>query len=148
VSDSTELIVLRLALIAVLFLFVIVAAGMLRSGLARPRPAPGARLASAEGRPRLVVLSPANSGLMPGDEFLLAGETTVGREAVNGIVLADASVSSNHAILERTARGWLLRDLGSTNGTFLEGRRVDGRGAGLKDGARITFGAVTVRFQG
>jgi len=49
---------------------------------------------------------------------------TIGRDAGCDLVLADPSVSRWHAALKRCASGWMLDDLGSTNGTWLNGWRV------------------------
>ena len=56
-----------------------------------------------------------------------------------------ASVSRDHAELARGSTGWQLRDLGSRNGTRLDGRRVDGRAA-VADGAIVRVGDVLLRF--
>jgi ABC-type multidrug transport system ATPase subunit/pSer/pThr/pTyr-binding forkhead associated (FHA) protein len=50
----------------------------------------------------------------------------IGRSPVCDVVLLLPMVSSRHAILEPVDDGWQIRDLGSTNGTFVEGRRIDG----------------------
>jgi hypothetical protein len=143
VSDSGELLVLRLALIGIIFLFVFAAAVVLRGSLApRGRTATAASIAIA----RLLVESPARTGLPRGAEFDLPGDTTLGRDDANGIVLADPSISGRHASIERTARGWLVRDLGSTNGTAIGSRTVDTRGATLRPGDELRVGAVRFRF--
>jgi pSer/pThr/pTyr-binding forkhead associated (FHA) protein len=55
----------------------------------------------------------------------LEGErTTVGRADTNDVVLADERVSRLHAALELVAGQWVVRDLGSRNGTFVDGDRV------------------------
>jgi Inner membrane component of T3SS, cytoplasmic domain len=55
----------------------------------------------------------------------LEGERmTVGRSDTNDVVLADERVSRLHAAFERVADEWLVRDLGSRNGTFVDGDRV------------------------
>jgi FHA domain/Bacterial regulatory proteins, luxR family len=55
----------------------------------------------------------------------LEGERmTVGRTDSNDVVLADERVSRLHAAFERVAGEWLVRDLGSRNGTFVDGDRV------------------------
>ena len=147
-SDSNELLALRLVLIGVIFVFVLLAAIVLRSSL-RARRAEVRPEAAARGMsPRLVVLSPANSGLRAGSEFELAGTMTIGRDDGNGISLGDSSISGRHAVIEPSARGWRVRDLGSTNGTFVNGRAVDGRGALLRPGEHLALGAVTFRFVG
>ncbi len=143
-SDSGELLALRLGLIAVIFLFVLAAGLVLRSGLA-PRARSGPRTRTTA---RLVVLAPARTGLDAGSEFPLAGETTIGRDDTNGIVLVDPSVSGQHASLERTAEGWLIRDLRSTNGTLAGTRSVDERGVVLREGQELRIGVVRFRFHG
>lgn len=47
---------------------------------------------------------------------------TIGRSESNDIVLPETSITRQHAQLERTATGWQVRDLGSQNGTFLDGK--------------------------
>jgi hypothetical protein len=146
VSSSTELLLLRLALIAIVFVFLLVAAGALVRGLRAPA---GRGVSVARRRQaRLIVVSPAETGLARGVEIGLAGVMTIGRDMGNGIVLADSSISGRHAVIEDTGRGWVVRDLGSTNGTFVEGRQAGGRGAQLEHGRRLTLGAVTFRFEG
>ncbi len=149
-SGSNELLLLRLALIGIIFLFVLVTAMTLRSGVrttvtTAARPRQGA--ARAMGM-RLVITSPGETGLAPGAEFAVAGTMTLGRNADNGIVLGDASISNQHARMERVRDGWRIVDLGSTNGTFVNGRGVDGSGVVLRGGEQISVGAVTLRFGG
>ena len=148
-SGSNELLLLRLALIGIIFLFVLIAARTMRSGVrstmvaARPRQA-APRVAGM----RLVVTSPGETGLAPGAEFAVAGTMTLGRDADNGIVLGDGSISNQHARMERVRDGWRIVDLGSTNGTFVNGRGVAGGGVVLRGGEQISLGAVTLRFGG
>lgn len=143
-TDSAELLTLRLALIGVLLLFVLVVAGTMRGGLRTA--APGSRNVRSSG-PKLVLLAPASTGYQPGTEFFVAGVMVLGRDGESGIVLGDASVSGAHAQLEREANGWRIVDLGSTNGTLVNGRDVGRRGAGLKGGEQISIGSVVLRFQ-
>jgi hypothetical protein len=62
---------------------------------------------------------------------------TLGRAANNDIVLATPDVSKLHCYFHRFAGGWSLCDPGSTNGTHLDGRRVNERGLPVRSGARI-----------
>ena len=71
---------------------------------------------------------------------------TLGRDAGNSIVLADPSVSGRHASIERTRDGWRIVDSGSTNGTVVNGRRVDGRGTFLRGTEQVTIGSIALRF--
>jgi predicted component of type VI protein secretion system len=71
---------------------------------------------------------------------------TIGRAPDNTIHIDDPSVSGRHAELRRADKTYQLRDLGSTNGT-----RVNGTGASeiiLHPGDRVRFGAVDARFEG
>jgi pSer/pThr/pTyr-binding forkhead associated (FHA) protein len=56
-------------------------------------------------------------------------------------------VSAEHARIEWARDGWRLSDLGSTNGTTLNGRRLDGRAVRLRGGEQVAFGAVVLRFE-
>ena len=55
-------------------------------------------------------------------------------------------MSSRHAQLDRTADGWSITDLGSTNGTMVNGVKIAGDHA-LRDGDIISFGSTHVRFE-
>lgn len=142
-SGSTELLVLRLALIAVVFLAAVAITLSLRASLL-PRPAPRPTQAAPRGW-RVVIEAPGETGLRQGAPYPLAGKIVIGREPSSGIVLADPSVSSRHASIEATRGGWKLRDLGSTNGTSVNGRAVGPEGSLLRGGERVGLGAVVVR---
>jgi pSer/pThr/pTyr-binding forkhead associated (FHA) protein len=70
----------------------------------------------------------------------------VGRADYNDIVIADPSVSTTHAKLQRKDDVWVLTDLGSTNGTYVEGEPVTGETA-LTPGTTLRFGDVAVLFE-
>jgi pSer/pThr/pTyr-binding forkhead associated (FHA) protein len=70
----------------------------------------------------------------------------VGRADFNDIVLAEPSVSTTHAKLQRKDGLWVISDLGSTNGTYVEGEPVAGE-TPLPPGATIRFGDVAVLFE-
>lgn len=143
-TDSVELLLLRLAIFAVIFG---TCAAIVRSLRANYLPRPVAETPRPEPRPwRLLLESPGESGVPPGTSYRLAGLMEIGRDGGAGIVIGDPSVSARHARLERVARGWLLRDLGSTNGTYVEGRPVPPGGLILAGGERIQLGAVVFRL--
>jgi pSer/pThr/pTyr-binding forkhead associated (FHA) protein len=78
-------------------------------------------------------------GLQAGAAIELPGSRAflVGRES-DDLPVADPSVSREHATLEREGARWVLRDLDSGNGTFVNGRRVSRRR--LSDGDLVRFG--------
>jgi pSer/pThr/pTyr-binding forkhead associated (FHA) protein len=73
-----------------------------------------------------------------GREHEVAADATVGREGCD-IVLPDPEVSRRHATLRVTAQGPAVEDLGSTNGTFVNDRRIQGL-VQLNDGDVVRFG--------
>jgi adenylate cyclase len=77
-------------------------------------------------------------------EFVLGRVTNIGRHPANHLRVSDREVSKEHARIEQVEGGYVLRDLNSSNGTFINGRRVGE--LKLKDGDQIGLGAVTVTF--
>jgi pSer/pThr/pTyr-binding forkhead associated (FHA) protein len=70
----------------------------------------------------------------------------VGRADYNDVVVPDSSVSTSHAKLQRREGVWVLVDLDSTNGTFVDGERVKGE-APLAPGAMVRLGDVQLVFE-
>ncbi|MCB9743992.1 MAG: GGDEF domain-containing protein [Alphaproteobacteria bacterium] len=77
-----------------------------------------------------------------------AGSTIIGRSSSAPISLSEEGISRNHVeVLVRGIDDVALRDLGSTNGTFLNERRVDHRFRPLRDGDRVRLaGSVLLKF--
>lgn len=69
----------------------------------------------------------------------------IGKAPSSGLVLADSAVSRSHCEVVRLHEGYMIRDLGSTNGTQVDGLRV--KEAFLRPGARIQVGKAVVLFQ-
>ncbi len=90
------------------------------------------------------------TGPNPGQTYDLSKDVvTMGRDVTNDIVLADPEVSRQHARVNRTPGGLVLEDLGSTNGTFVNGERLvsprvlnAGDLVGLGENVTLTFEAV------
>jgi hypothetical protein len=89
-----------------------------------------ARLAAAWRQPRVPRL------VLPAADRVL-----VGRSRACDCVLTEATVSARHAAFERHGAGWLLRDLGSLNGTFVNGCRVVGE-IDVRPGDEVWFGGA------
>jgi len=71
--------------------------------------------------------------------------TTVGRIVSNDIYLSNEMVSGHHAKILKVQNNYFLEDVGSTNGTFVNGKRL--RKCVLKDGDKVTFGLYKMVFQ-
>ncbi|MBA3451747.1 MAG: sigma 54-interacting transcriptional regulator [Deltaproteobacteria bacterium] len=92
-------------------------------------------------RCKLVVIK----GAQRGTEFVVAGDVfRVGKAPENDLVLADETVSRVHFEIARDAKGYLVRDMKSTNGTFLDGAEV--KEAYLRAGSVIGLGACELKF--
>lgn len=72
---------------------------------------------------------------------------TIGRDPANGLRLNHDTVSRVHAELSHQGGLWVLRDLSSTNGTTVNGRRVIGA-AVVREGDQVTFGRAAFRLAG
>lgn len=140
------LLVLRIAFLAILWFFVFAIVYALRSDLfgqkvrrmpaqaaapiaamsaapaaaPRPKPAAAAPASSLDAR-RLVITSGAKEGL---EIDLPAEQLSIGRSNESGLVIRDDYTSTHHARLLKWPDGWVIQDLDSTNGTFLDGVRV------------------------
>lgn len=88
------------------------------------------------------------SGPASGQEFTLDGdELVIGRAADNPVSIPDTSVSRKHAVVRKTADGWAVSDLGSGNGTMLNGAPIADETT-LNDGDVITMGDTELVYGG
>jgi DNA-binding NtrC family response regulator len=92
-------------------------------------------------RARLVVLDGPDKGA---GVDIDQPRVTLGRAAVCSLALTDRAVSSVHAEIEAAEAGWVIRDLGSTNGVFVGDIRL--RDAVLPLGARVRVGTTTLQI--
>jgi pSer/pThr/pTyr-binding forkhead associated (FHA) protein len=78
-------------------------------------------------------------GMGEGTTYLLVGDlVTAGREPDSDLFLDDVTVSRRHAELRRMSQGWLLRDVGSLNGTYVNRQRIEE--AALVPGDEVQIG--------
>lgn len=142
--------VLRLLLLTLIWLFFVrvlfllaakpraVAASAPAVTTATPAAAAPPAAAPRTGKANLRVVS---GGELANKEFVVGNEATIGRGQGCQVQLPDSMVSQLHARLFRDNKGLHVEDLGSTNGTYLNGRKV-GAAARLKKGDRIRVGPV------
>jgi hypothetical protein len=94
-----------------------------------------------QARRRAVVVAAGKRLVIP------PGGAVLGRSRDSDIVLDDSNVSRRHAEISPSGgSGWLIKDLGSTNGVRVNGRNVDGPHP-LESGDRVELGTVDVRFE-
>ena len=103
----------------------------------------------AREHPRRLVVIEVSPSLPPGQAFELGvAPLTIGRSAENAIPLArDEFASAKHARLEPLRDGVWIVDLGSTNGTYVNGRQIQGRER-LSEGDVVRVGETELRIDG
>ena len=94
--------------------------------------------------PRCALLS--LNGPRRGEEVIIERECfRIGKSPENDLVLADETVSREHCEIVRDDKGYLLRDLGSTNGTLLDGAEI--REGYLRAGVVIRVGRIDLKVR-
>ncbi|AWB88162.1 FHA domain-containing protein FhaB/FipA [Salinibacterium hongtaonis] len=110
---------------------------------ASPRPTAAPSGAPTGTPKRLVITSGAKAGL----ELHLGNEPlTIGRSSDSGLVIRDDYTSTHHARLMLWGDDWVIQDLDSTNGTFLEGKRVT-TPTPVPVGASVKIGTTTFELR-
>lgn len=139
-SEMSELTltIIRLGFLAVLWLFVLTAVSVMRSDLfgrkvapraaaarSAPAPRPAKPAKPAKGRRGVPSVLVVTQGALSGTTVRLGeAPVTLGRAQDSTIVLDDDYVSSRHARLYPRDGQWLVEDMGSTNGTYLDRQKV------------------------
>ena len=102
---------------------------------------------AVSGKPlaRLHVISAAEGKPQPGTSIPLDAINSIGRDVNNSIIIDDSFVSAEHALLTFRGRAWYVEDRGSTNGTWLNGQRIEGLWP-LGYGDEIQIGQVRMRL--
>ena len=85
------------------------------------------------------------SGPRAGERLEIVGDLTVGRETAD-IVIADEELSRRHALLRANGGALVIKDLGSLNGTWVDGRRIDGPTV-LSHGMEFKVGGTVGRVE-
>jgi hypothetical protein len=122
---------------------------------AAPAPAavPAAPVPAAAPAPATAPAAPPGwsltirSGASAGQKVPLSGTLRIGRGLQNDLVLPDDAASRNHAMIEASESACTVADLGSTNGTFVNGVRVE-QATALKDGDVVVCGQTEMVVTG
>jgi pSer/pThr/pTyr-binding forkhead associated (FHA) protein len=144
-SVDILVLILRFAVVLLLYFFLWqVLRYVMRDLRAGSQPANAGASNSPYGQ--LVVLRAGSSGVQAGKVFPLGPSNIIGRSMENcEIALNDSFLSSQHARLELQGDTWVLEDLNSTNGTFVN--EIEVRDAtGVEEGDIIRVGRVEMRL--
>jgi FHA domain len=131
---------LRLVFLLFLYLFLFAVVRVLVRDLRAAAREPEVELG------RLFVVASPGGEPRAGTAITLDAITTVGRDVNNTIVVEDRFASSEHAVLTFRGRAWYVEDVGSTNGTYVNGERVDGV-APVAYGDDLQIGQVRFRLE-
>lgn len=160
--SELALFLVRIGFVAVLWIFILSLLSVIRADLY------GRRVISRIARqnaPSLVAGSATELGLAEGDSFeptqiaIITGrnagsrmqidgkkELLIGRAASSDLVIGDEFASSMHAKLVLVGEDWVLQDLNSTNGTFLDGKKVT-TPATVRAGMNIRIGTTNFELR-
>lgn len=172
--SELTLIIIRIGFLALLWLFIFIVLYSLRSDLFGPRLTPLQRVAVQSQRTREAAAAPAaadtpttvterataptasdtaarriviTSGPRAGLEIELP-ETglSVGRSSGSGLQIKDDYTSSAHAKVVRWRDQWMVQDLGSTNGTYVDGKRIT-EATPVRVGSSVRIGTTTFELR-
>ena len=137
------LLVLQLGFLVLLYLILI---GFSRALLRDLRSAEVMQMASQSGIGRLSVVESPDEEPALGTAIALGPINSIGRNVNSTIFIDDDFVSGTHAMLTFRGRSWFIEDQGSTNGTYVNGHRID-RPVALSFGDELTIGRVRMRLE-
>jgi len=132
----------RIAFLVLLYLFLLRAFGVLHRALAAERVSDNAVRALGT----LIVERSAGHSPRVGERFSLRASTSIGRDAGNDVPLTDEAASARHAVLELRDGEWWIEDLGSTNGTLVNGTRI-AHAERLRFGDELAIGRIALRLE-
>lgn len=154
-SADIAVVALRILLILLLYGFLATVLRVARDEL-RPAPPPAApaprpsppktgvalRRAPASAALRLRLLAPGETGWQVGRILDVPDGGTLGRGAGSTVVIPDSAVSTQHARVFLDGGRWVVQDLGSTNGTLVDGQPSSAAGLIVGPGQQLSLGHV------
>jgi pSer/pThr/pTyr-binding forkhead associated (FHA) protein len=142
-------VLLKLAFIGVLYLFLLWVARSSLKDLARPAGpsrSDEARASAQELARRSVLVAEGGGGLRAGSAFELDGSATIGRSPAVEIQIDDPFASGRHARIYERGGLFYVEDMGSTNGTYLNGKKLASQEL-LRAEDRIRIGDTEFRYE-
>ena len=134
---------LRILVVAGLYGFLLLVFRALRAELAAASHAPGAAAYHSD---LLEVIACDDAPALLGKVYPLDAVTSLGRDSDNTVILPDPRISAKHAQMVWRGGHWWVEDLGSTNGTFVNGQPVtQPTRLGARDLLRVGPAALRVR---
>ena len=141
---------LKLAFIGVLYLFLLWVARSSLKDLARPagssRLAGDERASAQELARQSVLIAEGGGGLREGSAFELNGSVTIGRSPAVEIQIDDPFASGRHARISERGGLFYIEDMGSTNGTYLNGAALTSQEL-LHEDDRVRIGDTEFRYE-
>ncbi len=140
---------LRYLFLALLFLFVFLVARVVYVELRPPTAGPAARRAAARtprGRRKAKLVMVGETGRRKQASWEFEVEVVIGRAAECAVSIDDEFASNLHAKIYRSEGRYYVEDLGSTNGTYVNGRRIN-YPTELRGGDRIKIGRSEMEFR-
>jgi pSer/pThr/pTyr-binding forkhead associated (FHA) protein len=145
---------IQIGVVALVYLFIWRAVRTLSMdlrGKREPPPPPVPKRAKAQRKKKKGDRSPSSVAIVDDrgkrlGTYRLTGTISVGRADKATIRLADTYASQQHARLVEHSGGWMIEDLGSTNGTFVNERRVESL-TPVKAGDKVRIGTTTLELR-
>lgn len=156
--SELAILLIRLGVLALLWLFVFAAVRAIRLDVFGPRVPKATRAAAPAPRPAPKAQPKPQKGKLPRHLVVTAGAlagqsldlddapVTIGRAPESTLVLTDDYASSHHARLVPRDGQWLIEDLGSTNGTYLDKEKVV-RPTPVAPGAKVRIGKTVLELR-
>ena len=135
-------IALRYAFVGFLYVFLVLVVRAIYRDIRQPEAAPKARRKKRE-QPHLVVITADRN---VGARYMLSEDLNIGRAANSNVIIDDTYASQQHARIFAHNDTYCVEDLGSTNGTYVNGRKIS-YPLELRVGDRIKIGKTVLEFR-
>ena len=133
---------LRYAFVGLMYVFLVLVVRAIYRDIKRPEAAPRARRKKKE-QPQLVVITADRN---VGARYMLTEDISIGRAANSSVIIDDTYASQQHARVFAQNDSYRVEDLGSTNGTYVNGRKIS-YPLELRVGDRIKIGKTVFEFR-